>query len=140
MPFRRAADGFWSGWHSMAFSSAESVAFSMPGGEVCAPSRARPVDLVHLARQTMGDRALEQEVLSMFVQQAGLVRDQIARADIKRRLFLAHSLIGSARGVGAFGIARMAEEVEREPSSAAHLKNLAAAIDEAREFIASISR
>lgn len=112
----------------------------MPGGEVCAPSRARPVDLVHLARQTMGDRALEQEVLSMFVQQAGTVRNEIARADAARRLFLAHSLIGSARGVGAFGVARIAEEVEREPTSDAKLKLLAAAIDEVRDFIAAINR
>jgi HPt (histidine-containing phosphotransfer) domain-containing protein len=124
----------------MAFSSANSVAFSMPGGEMCVPSRARPVDLVHLARQTMGDRALEQEVLSMFVQQAGNVRDQIMRADLTQRLFLVHSLIGSARGVGAFHVARIAEELETDPSSTSVLKRLAGAIDEVRDFIAAICR
>ena len=60
----------------MVQKSASAVAFSMPGGETCAKARARPVDLVHLARQTMGDRALEQEVLGLFVQQALNVRDR----------------------------------------------------------------
>lgn len=124
----------------MAFSSAETVAFSMPGGESCSPARARPIDLVHLARQTMGDRALEQEVLSMFVHQAAMVRAQIETADRKRRLFLAHGLMGSARGVGAFAVSRIAEDVERQPDDDAHVLRLAAAIDEVRDFIAAISR
>ena len=42
----------------------------MPGGEGAAAPRARPVDLAHLARQTLGDRALEQEVLKLFLHQA----------------------------------------------------------------------
>ena len=44
----------------MALPDANAMAFSMPGGESCGQARSRPVDLVHLARQTMGDRALEQ--------------------------------------------------------------------------------
>ena len=86
----------------MITRSAAAVAFAMPGGEGSAGprSRARPVDLTHLSRQTLGDRALEQEVLQLFVQQALSVRDQIAEAGKSERLRLAHGLKGSARGVG----------------------------------------
>ncbi|RUV26092.1 histidine kinase, partial [Mesorhizobium sp. M5C.F.Ca.IN.020.32.2.1] len=59
------------------------IAFSMPGGDVSGTAAgSRPVDLAHLARQTMGDRNLEQEVLALFVQQALSVRDRIVDADV----------------------------------------------------------
>jgi HPt (histidine-containing phosphotransfer) domain-containing protein len=124
----------------MALPDADAMAFSMPGGESCGQARSRPVDLVHLARQTMGDRALEQEVLALFVQQATLVRDQIVAASTGERLRLAHSLIGSARGVGAFAIADCAVEIERNPDDRQVLKRLARLIDEMRDFIAAIGR
>lgn len=116
------------------------IAFSMPGGETSGPARARPVDLVHLARQTMGDRALEQEVLALFVQQALMVRDQIVSADNAERLQLAHNLKGSARGIGAFAIADCATEIEKAPDNGHILERLAGLIDEVRDFIAAISR
>jgi HPt (histidine-containing phosphotransfer) domain-containing protein len=115
-------------------------AFSMPGGEVCGRAPNRPVDLVHLARQTMGDRDLEREVLDLFVQQALSVRDSIADADEKERLNLAHGLKGSARGVGAFAVADCAAEIEREPNDGRLVRRLGALIDEVRDFIAAISR
>ncbi|RWC64428.1 Hpt domain-containing protein [Mesorhizobium sp.] len=116
------------------------IAFSMPGGDVSGPRRSRPVDLAHLARQTMGDRSLEQEVLALFVQQALSVRDRIVDADIKDRLLLAHGLKGSARGVGAFAIADCVTEIERRPEDSQTLKRLGTLIDEVRDFIAAISR
>jgi HPt (histidine-containing phosphotransfer) domain-containing protein len=116
------------------------VAFSMPGGETCAKARTRPVDLVHLAKQTMGDRALEQEVLALFVQQTRLVRDKIASASVPERLRLAHGLKGSARGVGAFSIADCAAEIENSPGDRQLMLRLARLIDEVRDFIAAISR
>ncbi|WP_457150771.1 Hpt domain-containing protein [Mesorhizobium sp. P5_C1] len=116
------------------------IAFSMPGGDVSGPRRSRPVDLAHLARQTMGDRSLEQEVLALFVQQALSVREKIVDADIKDRLLLAHGLKGSARGVGAFAIADCATEIEHRPEDNQTLGRLGALIDEVRDFIAAISR
>ncbi|MFB9979539.1 Hpt domain-containing protein [Mesorhizobium kowhaii] len=116
------------------------IAFSMPGGDVSGPRRSRPVDLAHLARQTMGDRSLEQEVLALFVQQALSVRDKIVDADIKDRLLLAHGLKGSARGVGAFAIADCATEIEHRPEDNQTLGRLGVLIDEVRDFIAAISR
>src|SRR3954465_11367435 len=94
------------------------IAFSMPGGDVSGMARSRPVDLAHLARQTMGDRALEQEVLALFVQQALSVRDKIVDADIKGRLLLAFGLKGAARGVGAFPIADCVTDIEHRPEDA----------------------
>jgi HPt (histidine-containing phosphotransfer) domain-containing protein len=115
-------------------------AFSMPGGEVCGRASNRPVDLVHLARQTMGDRDLEREVLDLFVQQALSVRDSIADAGEKERLNLAHGLKGSARSVGAFAVADCAAAIEREPNDAGIVRRLGTLIEEVRDFIAAISR
>jgi HPt (histidine-containing phosphotransfer) domain-containing protein len=112
----------------------------MPGGEVCGRASNRPVDLVHLARQTMDDRDLEREVLGLFVQQALSVRDKIADAGDRERLMLAHGLKGSARGIGAFGVADCAAEIERHPGDARAVKRLGALIEEVREFVAAISR
>ena len=112
----------------------------MPGGESSEPARVRPIDLAHLSRQTMGDRELEQKCWHFSSQQALMVRDKIVGADLKERLFLAHGLKGSARGVGAFAIAECAGAIENSPTDRLVLKRLARLIDEVRDFIAAISR
>jgi len=112
----------------------------MPGGEACGRAASRPVDLVHLARQTMGDRDLEREVLALFVQQALSVRDRIAGAGEQERLALAHGLKGAARGVGAFAVADCAAGIERLPADERAVKRLGALIEQVRDFIAAISR
>jgi HPt (histidine-containing phosphotransfer) domain-containing protein len=118
----------------------EKVAFSMPGGEASDTRRSRPIDLAHLSKQTMGDRDLERDVLGLFAEQAQSVRKQIGKAEIKDRLFLAHALKGSARGVGAFAIAECACAIENSPTDRLVVKRLVRLIDEACDFIASISR
>lgn len=118
----------------------EKVAFSMPGGEVSDTRRSRPIDLTHLSKQTMGDRDLERDVLGLFAEQVKTVRKQIGKAEIKERLFLAHALKGSARGVGAFAIAECACAIENSPTDRLVVKRLVRLIDEACDFIASISR
>lgn len=124
----------------MRHQDSGAVAFSMPGGESCARAPARPIDLVHLARQTMGDRAVEQEVLALFAQQAVQVRDRIGEASAQERISLAHGLKGSARGVGAFAIADCADAIEKQPDNGSEVKRLAGLINEVREFIAAIGR
>ncbi len=74
----------------MASLSVENMAFAMPGGETCGHSRARPVDLAHLSRQTMGDRDLEREVLSLFLHQVQVVGDRMGGATPQERMMLAH--------------------------------------------------
>lgn len=122
-------------------SGEPGMAFSMPGGEA-APSSPplRPIDMAHLARQTMGDRALEQEVLTLFLQQALSVSRKIVEADNQDRLMMAHGLKGSARGVGAFAIADCASEIERNPDDALIWKRLDGLVEAVRDFIAAIGR
>ena len=117
-----------------------TIAFSRPGGQPSGAKVVRPIDLEHLARQTQGDRAIEQEVLSLFAHQAAIARDKITEADVTARASLAHSLNGSARAVGAFALADCAAEIERDPASRGAVKRLRTLIDEAREFISAISR
>lgn len=70
------------------------------------------IDLDHLARMTLGERELEREVLMLFASQAD---DLLARLEkIPREgASLAHTLKGSARGIGAFVVADAAEQLER---------------------------
>lgn len=124
----------------MAALRQETIAFSRPGGEACVPSRARPVDLVHLARQTMGDRNLEQEVLALFLQQVSSVRERLATADMAERRTLAHTLKGSSRGIGAFALADCAGAIETDPADRASIARLSDLIEEVRDFIAAINR
>ncbi|HEY4191723.1 MAG TPA: Hpt domain-containing protein [Mesorhizobium sp.] len=116
------------------------VAFSMPGGEACQPASGRPVDMAHLSRQTMGDRELEQEVLALFLQQALSVSARMRKADVGERLMMAHSLKGSARGVGAFAIADCAAAIENDPQDALAWKRLDGLVEAVRDFVAAIGR
>ena len=78
------------------------------------PSFERAIDLVHLARQTLGDRDLEREVLDLFVTQARTILDRLqASPDLRARSDLAHTLKGSARSVGAWRVAAEAESCEQ---------------------------
>jgi HPt (histidine-containing phosphotransfer) domain-containing protein len=78
---------------------------------------AHPVDLEHLARYTGGDRAIDSEVLKLFVGQTeqliAKLRIHLEKADLKGWHDANHSLKGAARGVGAFGLADAAEAAER---------------------------
>ena len=60
----------------MASATVDRPAFDMPGGEGARVRKSRPIDFEQLARQTMGDRALEQEVLALFVHQATNIGEQ----------------------------------------------------------------
>jgi HPt (histidine-containing phosphotransfer) domain-containing protein len=76
------------------------------------PSRP-PVDLQHLRRYTLGDAALEKEILDLFVGQAPVSVQQLATAqDAKSWTMAAHSLKGSARSVGAMEVADLAAAAE----------------------------
>lgn len=68
------------------------------------------LDRAHLARMTLGDTALETEILGLFMRQADdLVAGMHAGGDIAA---LAHALRGAAGGIGAFRLAEAAAEVE----------------------------
>lgn len=124
----------------MSALSLSTIAFAAPGGEVPQRSKARPIDLAHLRKQTFGDRNLEQEVLGMFLQQAQSVKERLSGSNRDERVMLAHGLRGSAGGVGAFAVADAAAAVEREPQDKGLAVALFGRIDEMRDFVASISR
>jgi HPt (histidine-containing phosphotransfer) domain-containing protein len=99
------------------------------------------LDLDHLGRMTHGDRGLEREVLELFDRQAAMMADRLRGATAQVALSCAHTLQGSARGIGAWRLARAAEQVERvaaaeAPDIAAVVAQLLVAVDEARSAIA----
>jgi hypothetical protein len=54
--------------------------------------RGSPIDRVHLARMTLGERRLECEVLALFVRQAGMLLQRMGRAEPKAVAAAAHTL------------------------------------------------
>jgi HPt (histidine-containing phosphotransfer) domain-containing protein len=89
-----------------------------------------PIDIGHLKRMTLGDASLEHEVLAMFAAQAvGLIGALAALpADAGA---LAHTLKGSARAIGAFGVADAAESLEALIQSGDDPARALAELDEA---------
>jgi hypothetical protein len=106
----------------------------------------RPIDLVHLARMTLGDRGLEREVLQLFDRQASMLVARIRETAPAAGAAVAHTLKGSARGIGAWRVASAAEALEHavtrggEADFAAALTRLEAAATEARSVIAELLR
>lgn len=79
------------------------------------PTSGQPIDRDHLGRATLGDRALERELLAMFETQLAEARTRFAVADAAERSRIAHAIKGAARGLGAFEIADCAAKIERNP-------------------------
>jgi len=81
-----------------------------------AATQSRPVDLVHLARYTGGDAALNAEVLQLFATQASDLLRQLASElqakDSKNWRHVTHTVKGAARGIGAFALADAAADAE----------------------------
>lgn len=97
----------------------------------------RPIDLVHLTRQTLGNRSLEKEILALFVRQSRQIIERLRRSVCPReRGDLAHTLKGSARAVGAWRVAHVAEAVEAAGTDlTAELLHLERSVEEACEAI-----
>lgn len=100
------------------------------------------VDLAHLRRYTMGDLALEKEVLRLFLHQLPMTIKALSDAVNDREwMVAAHTLKGSSRAVGAWRVASLAEQAERQlaEQSPAQRRDAVARIedaaDEARAFI-----
>lgn len=115
-----------------------------PSGLSSHPAPRRPIDLVHLSKYTLGNRTLENELLGLFRTQAGVYLARLADAsdDIEWKN-AAHSLKGSARGLGAWALAELAEEAERLPAAAetrpAIMARIADAIAAVNAFIDSVA-
>ena len=70
-----------------------------------------PIDTAHLQRMTLGDAGLEREVLAMFSAQSVRLIGALASLPADAGA-LAHTLKGSARAIGAFGVADAAGVLE----------------------------
>lgn len=110
------------------------------------------IDLAHLARQSLGDRELEAELLDLFDRQAARIAGELCMPDLSpgsraERADLAHTLKGSARAVGAWRVADACEELETRlrlcgaPGSVDEAcREVRLAVTQAREAIAGFSR
>lgn len=121
--------------------AALNIAFEAPdNSRGAAPSKERPIDLVHLAKQTMGDKALEIEVLQMFARQARASLQEIGSGSADRAKAGAHRLKGAASSVGAFRVAEAADAYECNMDDAARMAAVGAAVADAENFILKLSR
>ena len=78
------------------------------------PDPPRTVDFGHLERYALADQSLVDEVLAIFRQQAEIWGKQFDPAGPDQAWRdLAHSLKGSALGIGAFALADECEAAER---------------------------
>ena len=105
------------------------------------PSPAGPaIDVEHLSRMTLGERSLEREVLALFDRQADMLLPRIRRGDPAVAAASAHTLKGSASGIGAFPVVRAAEAVEQAKDAAftAAIETLAAVLAETKAEIARL--
>src|SRR5471030_757995 len=99
------------------------------------------IDRGHLSRITFGDRSLEREVLQLFDRQAVMLIERIRAGNPASIASLAHTLKGSAAGIGASFLARSADETELAASGSPAecslaIDRLALAVDQARVLIA----
>jgi HPt (histidine-containing phosphotransfer) domain-containing protein len=83
----------------------ESMPFPLPVDD------AGPIDLEHLRRMTLGDAALEREVLQMFARQACQLAATLATTPPETSA-LVHTVKGSAQAIGAIRVAEAAAGLE----------------------------
>lgn len=102
----------------------------------------RPVDLVHLSKYTLGNRSLEKEVLELFNQQSVIYLKRLAEAEnMVAWNQAAHTIKGSAKGIGAWKVAEIAENAElllvetSEANRRELLEALVTTVEEANGFI-----
>jgi HPt (histidine-containing phosphotransfer) domain-containing protein len=99
------------------------------------------VDLAHLARMTLGEKGLEREVLELFEHQADMLLARMVAEEPLMVGAFAHTLAGSASGIGAWRVAEAASALERaatQPGTGALadlIDHLAAAVAEVHAAI-----
>lgn len=124
-----------------ALSQRDTTEARRHAGEVLA-GRGLAIDRDHLAQMTLGDPGLAREVLELFDRQSDILVDRMRGGPASAVPPLAHTLKGSARGIGAWEVARCAELVELADGTRAEfdaaLAQLASAVSAARASIRDI--
>jgi HPt (histidine-containing phosphotransfer) domain-containing protein len=105
--------------------------------------RQAPIDFTHLSRYTLGDKALEQEVLQLFAAEVPVTLGRLRSADTDRAWQeAAHTIKGSARAVGAWEVAGLAEKAEQLPAGDDRrqmLRQLHTALEDVVRFVMSLA-
>jgi HPt (histidine-containing phosphotransfer) domain-containing protein len=99
-----------------------------------------PLDLVHLARQCLGDHELEAELLQLFRQQAPTLTARLSgppHLSLDARAKIAHTLRGSALAVGAGRVACAARRIEELASAGGDQSSAEASAVAALQFAVS---
>src|SRR6188768_2490579 len=83
-------------------------------GEIPAPTLVpdQSIDRTHLFKMTLGDQSLEAEVLRLFERQSVMLLGRMSTSEPAKLRVLAHTLNGSARGIGAWRVAHAAQALE----------------------------
>jgi HPt (histidine-containing phosphotransfer) domain-containing protein len=108
-----------------------------------ATNKASVIDEEHLSRMTLADPSLEREVLQIYVRQSAIMLGRMTSGDPATVAAAAHTLNGSARGIGAWRVAKAAEQLEQasnaggEPMLSEALTELKAASLEAGAAVAA---
>lgn len=111
-------------------------------------ARAAVVDMSHFHAMTGGDEALQSEIIGLFRQQAEIwARLLIPDAPVQTWKDAAHTLKGSARGLGLWSLAQACAEAELlastgkkdGPAIAAGLAKAQSALDDALEALRAIA-
>ena len=93
------------------------------------------LDERHLRRMTLGDQSLEREVLQIFARQVTLMLKRIACAEPCHAAAAAHTLKGSARGLGAWRVADAAERLEQAAAGSGNLSEAIAELEVAGDEV-----
>jgi HPt (histidine-containing phosphotransfer) domain-containing protein len=113
------------GWQSM---------YSLSGSIFARPSSVVVFSKAVLDDSTMGDPALQSEVIALFRQQFGRPLEFFGGInEAKEWRFAAHSLRGTAAALGALEVAGLAALLEQDgmPASGADRKSMIHAVDDA---------
>jgi Hpt domain len=106
---------------------------------VTAEEEAPVIDRSHLHLMTAGAQDLERELLRLFDTQCAVLMDRMAHCASPARSTLAHTLKGSALGIGASRVAAAAAAVETaDEHQTVPLMRLNEAVQEARLSIARL--
>lgn len=102
----------------------------------------RPVDMLHLARQSMGDAGLQLEILRRFdeIIEVHFVRLESATS-VPDMLYHLHTLKAASTGVGAWSLAEHAHIMEGElqagePVNPERVEDIRISVAELRDFVA----
>jgi HPt (histidine-containing phosphotransfer) domain-containing protein len=98
------------------------------------------IDRDVLDRQTMGDRGLALELLSMFAEQVEAAMLELNGCSVERRMALGHALKGTARSLGIQPVAACAAELEMPQPPEGALPRLALLAARLRSEVEARSR